>query len=305
LAIIAVTGATGFVGGHFCAAAAAAGHEVRSVPREILAGSDLAAMLRGADAVLHVAARVKHGVGGSHNGEDAFRRDNVELTDRIGDACLAAGTRRLVFVSSAGVLGRASPPSGFTDTSPPAPHDDYTRSKLEAEQLLKNRYGAALNIVVIRPPLVYGPGAKGSFARVMQLARSRWALPLGSMQAPRSLISVRNLCDLLLRAATGAEVEAPGLTLLAADAETTSVAELVALLRRAVGRPPGLIRVPAALIVAGLEIAGRRADVPGLSLPFVLEGTVAADRLGWTPPYRLADEIRWTATCSLGRSVAA
>jgi nucleoside-diphosphate-sugar epimerase len=303
LAIIVVTGATGFIGRYFCAAAAAAGHEVRQVSREILAGTDLSAMLRDAGAVLHLAARLQRGTGESGDFENEFRRDNVELTDRIGEACLVAGVKRLVFVSSAGVLGQYSPAGGFTDASPPAPHDAYTRSKLQAEELLKERYGSALDVVVIRPPLVYGPGAKGSFSRIMQLAQSRWALPLGAMQAPRSLISVRNLCDLLLRAATAAD--APGLSLLAADAETTSVAELVARLRRAVGRRPGLVWVPKALVVAGLGLAGRRADVPGLSLPFALRATVAARHLGWTPPYRFADEVRWTATCSLGPGAAA
>jgi UDP-glucose 4-epimerase len=198
-------------------------------------------------------------------------------------------------MSSAGVLGRSSPPEGFSDASPPAPHDAYTRSKLAAEELLRTHYAESLDTVIIRPPLVYGPGAKGSFSRVMKLASSGWALPLGAMTAPRSLISVRNLGDLLLHVVRAAEVR--GLCLLAADTETTNVAELVRFLRAAGGRPPRLLNVPPALVAAALVLAGRRRDVPGLCMPFVVRASAALAELGWVPPHRLQDEILWTVGC--------
>jgi UDP-glucose 4-epimerase len=292
LGVIAVTGASGFVGQHFCEIANSAGIRVRAVPRGALCGQDLVQFLSGADAVVHLAARAHRRRGGVGDPSGAFQTDNVELTGRIGEACEGAGVRRLIFVSSAGVLGRCSPPEGFSDDSPPAPHDAYTQSKFAAEQLIRRRFADSLETVIIRPPLVYGPGATGSFSRIMQLATSSWPLPLGAMRAPRSLISVRNLCDLLLRVTHAPE--ASGRCLLVADAEITSVADLVASIRAAAGRHPRLIRVPTAAVAFALTLAGRRDDLPGLVSPFVVRTSSALAGLDWVSPFRQPDEIRWT-----------
>jgi len=295
MATIAVTGSSGFVGRQFCQVASRAGFLVRPIPRAAIGGADLPHLLRGVDCVVHLAARAHDRPASVDDPIGALEADNVGLTQRVADACRVAGVSRLIFISSAGVLGRCSPPGGFSDASPPAPHDAYTRSKLAAEELLRTHYAESLDTVIIRPPLVYGPGAKGSFSRVMKLASTGWALPLAAMTAPRSLISVRNLCDLLLHVVRASEVR--GLCLLAADAETTSVAELVRFLRAAGGRPPRLLNVPPALVAAALVLAGRRRDVPGLSMPFVVRGSAALAELGWVPPHRLQDEILWTVGC--------
>lgn len=293
---IAVTGGSGFVGRHFSIMADRSDCKLRLLSRTELEGGDLADRLRGVDTLVHLAARVHDRPSDPAGADPMFDGDNVGLTQRVGDACLAAGVSRLVFVSSAGVLGRCSPDSGFTDASPPAPHDAYTRSKIAAEELLCSRYAGGLGTVIIRPPLVYGPGAKGSFSRLMTLATKGWPLPLGALTASRSLISVRNLCHLLLHVATAQD--ARGLCMLAADAETTSIADLLRLVRATQGRPPRLFSVPHALLAGGLWVAGLRRDIAGLTLPFVVRGTVARDRLNWTPPYRLQDEIDWTVRCT-------
>ena len=296
MAVIAVTGATGFVGRHLCEMASSAGIGTRAVPRAALWQQDLDQFLQGADAVVHLAARAHRNRRDVDDLTEAYQADNVELTDRLGEACKTAGVPRLVFVSSAGVLGRYSPPEGFSDESPPAPHDAYTRSKLAAEQLVRHRFADCLETVIIRPPLIYGPGATGSFSRIMQLATSGWPLPLGAMTAPRSLISVRNLCDLLLRVIHARQ--ASGRCLLVADKEVTSVAELVASIRSAGGRRPRLVRVPPAAVALALSLAGRRDEYASLAKSFVVRASSALGRLDWAPPFRLPDEIRWTVACA-------
>jgi len=298
MAVIAVTGSGGFIGRHLCDLASRTGIELRTIPRGAFGESGLPSLLSGVDAVVHLAAKAHDRQAREDDPDGAFEADNVVVTRRIGDACKAAGVRRLVFVSSAGVLGASSPPEGFTDASPPAPHDAYTRSKLAAETLLRNGYADCLDTVIIRPPLVYGPGAKGSFARLMDLATTDWPLPLGAMTAPRSLISVRNLCDLLLRVTQAPS--AGGLCLLVADAETTSIAELARSIRAAVGRPSRVFSIPPAMLSTALRLAGRGGDVPRLVEPFVVRASSALAMLGWAPPHRLQDEILWTGGC--GRS---
>jgi nucleoside-diphosphate-sugar epimerase len=299
---LAVTGASGFIGGHLTAAAAAAGWRVRVVSRAALAGPGLARELEGVVAVVHLAARV-HCPGGHNGSEDRYRADNVALTERLAGACVAAGVQRLVFMSSAGVLGRCSSPEGFTDSSLPAPYDAYTRSKLAAEELLRERFSGRLELAMIRPPVVYGPGAKGSFSRLARLADSRLALPLGGLKAPRSLISVRNLCDLTLLVARHSH--AAGLCMLASDARTTSVAELLALLRKARGRPARLFEVPRSLLGVALRAAGKGEYVPALAQPFVLHGSLAHQHLDWVPAHALEDEIQWSQGEVSSRSLAA
>jgi nucleoside-diphosphate-sugar epimerase len=299
---LAVTGAGGFIGSHLCEAAKAAGLQVRALPRSALHDPDLARDLGGATAVIHLAARV-HGPGRQETGEGGYQGDNVDLTERLAEACVAAGVQRFVFMSSAGVLGRSSTLQGLSDASTPAPYDAYTRSKLAAEQLLRERFAHRLQVAVIRPPVVYGPGAKGSFATLARLAETPLTLPLAGLTAPRSVISVRNLCDLALLATR--DPRAAGLCMLAADAEVTSVAGLLAGLRTAQGQPARLFRVPPGLLEVALNAIGKGAYFPVLAQPFLLRPTVASERLGWHPPHRLRDELRWAVAVPPARSLAA
>ena len=297
--VIAVTGATGFVGRHLCAEASRTGVETRNLPRELLREARLSDSIRGVDAVVHLAARAHRQRDDVGDPEAAFRADNVELTRFVAQACKAARVPRLIFVSSAGVLGRSSPPEGFCDTSPPAPHDAYTRSKLAAEELLRDRFAHDLQIAIIRPPLVYGTGATGNFARLLQAATSGWPLPVGAMNAPRSFISVRNLCDLLLQVACAPDVG--GLCLLAADAEITSVANFVRSIAVAAGRKPRIVRVPLRAVGVALRLANRQGEMSSLTMPFVVHCAAASSPLRWEPRFRLEDEIRWTvASTSMG-----
>jgi len=293
---IAISGASGFVGGHLCRWLSERDLEPMAIPRPALTDDGLIEALRGAQCVVHLAARAHRLSNDIPNTGEEFHASNVELTRRLALASRVAGVRRLVFVSSAGVLGNASPPAGFTDDSHPAPHDDYTRSKLAAEQALLDEFQNDLEVVILRPPLVYGPGAPGNFRRILRAASSGWPLPVGRLTAPRSMISVRNLCDALTQAAVSDRLA--GKPMLVADHEVTSVADLVQSIAASVGSRPLIIGIPSSIFAFSLKMVGRASDSHRLLQPFVVKGELARQALEWSPPYRLADELDWTVRMS-------
>jgi len=290
---IAVTGATGFIGRQLVTSGTNAGLRMIGLGRRELEG-DVDRQLRGCDALVHLAARA-HVLEAAAAGDAAeFDRVNVDLTRRVAHAARASGVRRLVHVSSAGVLGRVSPPEGFNDWSQASPHDAYTHSKLAAEEALRREFDRDLELVIVRPPLVYGPGAPGNFARLVSVVQSGWPLPFGGLSAPRSMIGLRNLCDFLRLVAVHPAAQGP--SLLVADAETPSVAELMTELALALGRPARLFSVPLSVLQAAFGAIGRGAELERLAAPFVLRPGLALERLGWNPPYAFRQEISWAVT---------
>jgi len=264
----------------------------------MLGSSELRSVLRGANAVIHLAARAHRLRETAADPAREFHEANVGATRVIAQACVTAGVRRLVFVSSAGVLGNRSPMEGFTDDSPAEPHDDYTRSKLAAEEMLRSEFDEQMEIVVLRPPMVYGPGAPGNFARIVKAVQSGFPLPIGDLRAPRSLISVRNLCDAMFLAATSdIGTVRP---MLVADREVTSVAELAAAMAEAMGRRDRTFAVPTQFLAAALRLVGRSVDLHRLSEPFVLRGSLASSVMGWSPRFDFASELAWTIQSTSG-----
>ena len=294
---IAVSGASGFLGRHLCPELIARGHRVVQISRAALGAADLQRKLEGVDAVVHLAARAHVLHETSLDARAEFWASNVGLTQSAARAARSAGVKRFVFLSSAGVLGASSPPAGFTDDSTPSPHDAYTASKLEAEAWLNAELGEAVRLVILRPPLIYGPGAGGNFMRLMRLALKGYPLPIGGFHAQRSMIGVRNMVDLIHLMATDQRVTRS--TLLAADRETISVAELFRAVARHAGHKPWLAPIPPALIRWLLSVIGRRSDVVRLTEPFVLRPAIAQSHFGWTPPHLLQDELRRIVFCEL------
>lgn len=290
MSVIAVSGANGFVGRHLCRELAVRKHEGRPVSRLQLSSQDLVATLDGVETLVHLAARA-HVLSDSRADSLAeFWRVNVDLTRTAGLAALRAGVKRFIFVSSAGVLGATSPREGFRDDSPPAPHDAYTASKLQAEDWLNRELAPNLEVVILRPPLVYGPGARGNLIRLLRLALRGFPLPIGALRAPRSLVAVRNIVDLICQVATAAG-SAQG-TMLVADREITSVADLYADVARYAGHKPLLVPLPAMFVRILLILSGRGADVARLTGPFELRPSIAQNRFNWSPPYAQQDELQ-------------
>lgn len=293
-----VTGANGFVGAALVREAHTRGWQVAAavrsrrgtVPRAIPthAVGDIAApsvnwapALGAADVVIHLA-----GCAGSPRGRDSagtLQRVNVDATLRLAEAAVRAGVRRLVHVSSVKVLGESTPIGRpFDDHSPPNPRSAYALSKFQAEQgLLALQAASGLEVVIVRPPLVYGPLGSGNLARLSRWIAAGRPLPLGAVNNLRSLIGLDNLADALLCAAEHAS--AAGHRLLVADGQDLSTPEMCRLLAATHGRQARLWQVSPALMarLACLDGSGtlRRLTT---SLQVDIRGTCA--QIGWRPP---------------------
>jgi nucleoside-diphosphate-sugar epimerase len=291
-----VTGASGFVGGAVIGLAAQREIQTRALVRsqevplasesvqvEDLRGeADWASALEGVDAVIHLAARVH--VMRDHAADPLaeFRAVNLEGTRRLAEAAADAGVGRFVFVSTVKVHGELTGAAPFKAESPLRAEEPYARSKAEAEIALREiEARRGLEVVIVRPPLVYGPGVRGNFLSLLRAVYRGLPLPFGSIRNRRSLIYVQNLADLLLLAA-GSGV-APGHSFLASDAAPMSTPQLVRELARALGKRPRLIPLPLTLLRATGLIAGRRAAVNRLIGSLEVDAMDTGRALSWEP----------------------
>jgi nucleoside-diphosphate-sugar epimerase len=234
-------------------------------------------------------------------GEDAgdalprFRAVNAAGSAALARAARTAGVRRLVLLSTTTVYGDRSHGRPFDESSPPAPATPYAQSKLEAEQLVAGILkGSPTELVVLRPPLVYGPGAKGNFARLVRLVQRGIPLPLGSVRNKRSLVFVDNLADAIMRALD--HPAATGRTYVVSDGEDVSTPDLIARLAAALGRQPRLFAVPPALLRLVGALLGRGDEIGRLLDDMAVDSSRIRTELGWRPPFTV-DE-------GLSRSVA-
>jgi nucleoside-diphosphate-sugar epimerase len=307
-----VSGASGFVGRALVSELSTRGHEIVALVRRSagtlstgvipltvedinLLGDDAATRLRGIDTVVHCAARGHMLTETAADPLAEFRRVNTAGSVALAAAASAAGVKRFVFVSSIGVNGVSSPQRPFRADDVPQPATAYALSKWEAEQALHavaQRSGMALCIV--RPPLVYGRDAPGNFALLVRAVRSGLPLPLGALHAMRSFISIDNLVDLLIVAATR-ETPVPG-TFLAADGEDLSTADFVRAIATALARRPLLLPVPQGLLTALASVAGRADQVRKLAARLQVDSAPTQAALGWSP--------RWSVAQSLHRALS-
>ncbi|MTI93171.1 NAD-dependent epimerase/dehydratase family protein [Stutzerimonas stutzeri] len=240
---ILLTGSSGFVGSALAQALAERplGElvlPVRSVVEgrpaigEIGAATDWSALLDGVEVVVHCAARVHVMRETDADPLAAFRAVNVQGTLRLAESAAAAGVRRFIFLSSVKVHGEASGERPFRASDPPAPADAYGLSKLEAEQGLRELSArTGMELVIIRPPLVYGPGVKANFRSMMRWLARGVPLPLGAIHNRRSLVALDNLVDLIRSCIT--HPQAAGQIFLVSDGEDLSTSELLRRLGRA------------------------------------------------------------------------
>ena len=306
---VLVTGATGFIGSSLCRVLAAQGFDVIAGVRrdggapaaevrvlgDLGVEADLSAALDGVDAVVHLAARAHVMAEGAADPLAEYRRVNRDGTRRLAEAAIAAGVARFVFLSSVKVNGEATRGEPVTEDDTPAPEDAYATSKWEAEQALAEASGGGIETVVLRTPLVYGPGVKANFLSLLKLCDTALPLPLGGIDGNRrSLIYLGNLADALRRALVHGA--AAGRTYLVRDSEDVSTAGLVRRIRRALGRPPRLVTVPAGALRAALVVTGPRPAAERLLGSLAVDASRINRELGWTPPYTMDQGLHATVS---------
>jgi nucleoside-diphosphate-sugar epimerase len=270
-----VTGATGFVGRVLSAALPSECHALSLGPAHWEAAIR-AAPLAGAT-IFHLAARV-------HDPHDrdaaAFEHDNVGKTRVLAEEAVRQGARRIVLLSSVKVHGEETRGRAFGPQDAPAPADAYARSKLGAENVMRQLAGAGgIEWTIVRSPLVFGPGAKANLASLMRLANTPWPLPFAAVANRRSFIHATDLARLLV--VCGEATSAVGQVFLAAYPEPASTPGIVAALRRALGRPARLFSMPPVMLEAGAAIVGQAERMRRLTRSLEVDASAVRERLGW------------------------
>jgi nucleoside-diphosphate-sugar epimerase len=311
---VLVTGANGFIGRALCGVLAASGRRVRKavrmpvpgLPDAVVVGdigpdTDWRTALEGVSGVVHLAARTHVLRETATDPLAAYRKINVSGTERLARSAAAGGIRRLVIVSSVKVSGERTEERPFTEDGAPRPEDAYGVSKWEAEQAL-SRIAAetGLEVVALRPPLVYGPGVKGNFLRLMNLVARGVPLPLGAVDNRRSLIYTGNLAGAIVKALDAPQ--AAGRTYLVSDGEDVSTPDLVRGLARALGVKPRLLSLPLSALDLGARLAGRRAEFVRLTSSLQVDSSRIRRELDWRPPFTLAQGLELTAKWYHARS---
>lgn len=309
--MLLLTGATGFIGRSVTAALLANGESVVATVRarhaqatpvanglRWVAVGDINAQtvwqtpLADVDTVVHCAARAHVLHEQATDPLASFREVNVAGTLRLAQHAAAAGVQRFVFLSSIGVNGNQTT-TPFNEAATPHPHDAFAVSKLEAEQaLLALAAQTGMEVVIIRPPLVYGPGAPGNFASLVRWVQRGLPLPLGAVHNQRSFVALDNLVSLVLLCADRARSpQAANQVFVVADGEDVSTSTLLRKVARAVGRPSRLLPVTASWLRAGAGLLGKRAVADRLLGNLQVDATKARTLLGWRPVVTMDEQL--------------
>ncbi len=308
---ILVTGASGFLGGAVANRLCQEGHAVTAalrtgcaalpscVARRIVDGvfgrTDWTAALSGQQVVIHCAGRAHVMKDTEADPLAAFRTVNLDGTLNLARQSIAAGVKRFVFISSIGVNGvQSALGNPFSEIDKPNPHNAYSISKWEAEQgLLRVAEGTGLEVVIIRPPLVYGPHAPGNFGSLVSWLRRGVPLPLGAIHNRRSMVALDNLVDLIVTCID--HPAAANQTFLVSDGEDLSTTQLLQRLGRALGKPARLLPVPATLLKAGAALVGKPAIAQRLCGSLQVDISKTQQLLGWAPPLSVDEGLKRAA----------
>jgi nucleoside-diphosphate-sugar epimerase len=246
------------------------------------------------DCVVHLAARVHVMNDTAADPLAEFRRTNTAGTEHLARCAAAAGVKRLVFVSTIKVNGEETRDRPFIESDPACPGDPYGISKWEAEQVLARvAADTGLEYVILRPPLVYGPGVKGNFLKLLSAIERGVPLPLAAIANRRSLLYLGNLVDALILAATHSL--AAGKTFLVSDGQDVSSPELILRLAKEMDAPGRLLHCPRSLLRLGGRLLGRADAVSRLVESLQVDSSAIRSELGWEPPFSLEDGLKATA----------
>ena len=303
---ILLTGATGFLGNRLATtlhsnpdvdlSVAVRRHVVMPASQivEVLgldSNTDWSTSLVNKKVVIHAAARAHVMKDEKADPLVEYRRVNVDGTLKLARQAAVAGVQRFIFISSIKVNGEQTLlGQPFTADDVPAPEDAYGISKWEAEQGLQQLASeTGMEVVIIRPPLVYGPGVKGNFSSMMKLVAKGIPLPLGSIDNQRSLVALDNLVDMIITCID--HPAAANQVFLAADGHDLSTTELLRSVARAMGKPSRLIPVPSSLLMLGATLIGRKAMAQRLLGSLQVDISKARDLLGWEPPITVEEGL--------------
>ncbi|MHC1745032.1 MAG: NAD-dependent epimerase/dehydratase family protein [Syntrophobacteraceae bacterium] len=305
---VLVTGSDGFVGSRLCPTMAARGYSVTAAVRrrpetvmgeritvapvgDIALDADWMPVLQGIDVVIHLAGRAHVLNEASGASLQEFRRVNVEGARRLAEAAARSGVERFVYVSSIKVNGEFTGKSAFTEEDAPAPHGPYAVSKWETERMLRDLSArSAMSVVIVRPPLVYGPGVKGNLLKLMRQIDMGAPLPLAGIDNRRSLIGLDNLVDALELVSTAAA--AAGRTFLVSDDQAVSTTSLGHQIATAMGKRARFFRFPRILIpvLSGFS-PSLGAVLQRLTESLVVDSSRIRDVLHWVPRHSFQDGV--------------
>ena len=305
---VLVTGGNGFVGKVLANSALTKGFTVRVSSRQkntapkgqieychvgdLGPETDWISVLQGVDTVVHCAGRAHVMKDTVADPQSAFLTVNLDGTLKLARQAVEVGVKRFVFISSIGVNGaQTTPGKPFTEVSEPNPHNAYAHSKWKAEQgLLRIADEAGLEVVIIRPPLVYGPSAPGNFGSLMRAVHCGLPLPLGAVHNQRSLVSQDNLIDFIITCIT--HPQAANQTFLVSDGHDISTTELVLGMSAAAGVPARVLRVPMWALQAGATLLGKGEAVQRLCGNLQVDISKAREFLAWVPPVSVDEGLR-------------
>ena len=301
-----VTGADGFVGTRLCRLLLQRDWHLIAAHRGLLSSQDFPGMrherlalskdtkkwqeaLESIDCVVHLAAQV-HQIGRDSELQHTFNEVNIEGSRFVAEQCVRSGVKRLVFISTAKVNGEGGDLQAYDALDPPHPQDAYARSKLAAELAIRSICApAGVEFVIIRPPLVYGPGVRANFRRLLRIAELGVPLPLASIDNRRSLVCVDNLADFIETCMT--HPKAHGRVWLISDGEDVSTPELIRRLARCMGKRAILFRCPTGFLRSAAALVGLSAEAERLCNSFTLDSTPARAILDWNAPMSLDEGL--------------
>lgn len=305
---VIITGSTGFIGSAITKQFKNSDYQLFPVVRSIKNGfpqnaievgdingsTDYRCALNEVHVVIHVAARAHIMKDESTDPLTEYRKVNVEGSENFARQAAAAGVKRFVYISSVKVSGESTTlKSPYTELMEPAPEDAYGQSKYEAEEVLqKISVETGMEVVIIRPPLVYGAGVKANFLSLLKLSSLSLPLPFGAVNNKRSIVYVGNLVDFIIRCID--HPNAANQTFLISDGEDLSLKSLIAYIRKAMGKSALLIPVPASLFKFAGKLTGKSGVVDRLVGDLQVDSSKARELLEWTPPYTVEQGISET-----------
>jgi len=321
---VLVTGASGFVGSALCRELVSAGYPVTAVVRQPLNSGLLSSKravvslekldvspetdwrnaLKGVSVIVHLAAKVHALKDKGFNPPQIYQQTNTQGTLKLARDAVEAEIRRFVYLSSIKVNGEKTDGGPFTERSKSEPFDAYARSKWEAEQGLREIVAeSGLELVILRPPLVYGPGVKANFLSLLRLVERNLPMPLGGIDNRRSLLALDNLIDLLRICIE--HPKAAGQTFLVSDGEDISTPDLVQLIAGYMGFKARLFPVPRGLMSLISRLPGKRGAIERLWGSLQVDSTKVCRLLEWQPPLSLEDGLKKTVKWYRSNSVSA